>query len=596
MVSILSLLLTSCQQQAKSVSDADWPRYDGDYTATRFADLSEIAPQNVSRLNPSCRILLGDDGVFQTAPLVIGGTLYVTTSRTTGAFDAATCTKKWVTAYVPEETYVYGANRGAAFLDGRIFRGTGDGRLIAMNANDGRVLWKIKAVDPKVGQFLSSAPLAWNGLVFIGAAGSDWGVRGKMMAYDAATGKRKWLFYTVPEGKAVGAETWGNPRSTGTGGGGMWTSYTLDPATGELFVPVGNPAPDWAPGVRPGANLFTDSAVVLDAKTGKLRWWYQLVAHDSHDYDLGAPPALYNDANGVPMMAAAGKDGYVHLVDRRTHALRVKTAISTLKNNTVAPTTAGVYTCPGPLGGTEWFGPSVDSGRNLLFVGSNDLCGTYTLGGVRDVVGVSFYGGEFKAGGKPVGWLSALDETTGAIKWRKRLPAPNIAGVTSTAGGVVFAADMLGNLYALRSEDGSQLASWKLPGSIAGGIVSYAVAGKQYVAVPSGSLSRFFGGSGSPTVTVFALDAANPIVVDARYRPATAAQSGAAIFAANCAVCHGAGGAGGTAPPLKGEHQRKSLAQTIAWIESPAPPMPKLYPDPLSRSEVEAVAKYVESL
>lgn len=231
-----------------------------------------------------------------------------------------------------------------------------------------------------------------------------------------------------------------------------------------------------------------------------------------------------------------------------------------------------------------------------MFVGSNDLCGIYTLGGVEDVVGVSFYGGGFKAVGAASGWLTALDETSGAIKWRKRLRAPNVAGVTSTAGGIVFTGDMLGNFYALRSDGGSQLASWKLPGSIAGGIVSYAVAGKQYVAVPHGSLSRFFGGSGSPSVTVFALDATNPTIVDVRYHPPVQAQSGAAIFAANCAVCHGAGGAGGTAPALKSERQRKNLAQAITWIENPAPPMPKLYPNPLSQSQVEAVAKYIETL
>ncbi|MBV8499018.1 MAG: PQQ-binding-like beta-propeller repeat protein [Candidatus Eremiobacteraeota bacterium] len=594
--SFLSIFLTNCEQQANRASGADWPHYDGDYAATRFADLSEIVPQNVSHLSLACRILLGDDGVFQTAPLVIDATLYVTTSHATGAFDASTCAKKWVTVYAPEEPFVYGANRGAAYSDGRIFRGTGDGRLIAMDATDGHVLWKIKAVDPKIGQFLSSAPLAWSGLVFIGTAGSDWGVRGQMMAYDAATGKRKWLFYTIPEGKAVGADTWGNPRSAGTGGGGMWTSYTLDPTTDELFVPVGNPAPDWAPGIRPGVNLFTDSAVVLDARSGKLLWWYQLVPHDSHDYDLGAPPALYSDANGVAMMAAAGKDGYVHLVVRRTHTLRVKTAISMMKNNTVAPTLAGVFTCPGPLGGTEWFGPSVDTARKSIFVGSNDLCGTYTLGGVKNVVGVAFYGGQFKGGTKPSGWLTALDETTGAIKWRKRLPAPNVAGVTSTAGGVVFSGDMAGNLYAMGSDDGSELSSWKLPGAIAGGIVSYGVGGKQYVAVPSGGLSRFFGGSGSPTVTVFTLDAKNPTVVDARYHQPAQVLSGTAIFAANCAVCHGTAGAGGTAPSLKGERHHKNLAQAITWIQNPAPPMPKLYPNPLSQSQVEAVAKYVETL
>ncbi len=588
--------LAGCQGRTKAAADVDWAHYDGDYAATRFVDLSEITPQNIKQLRPACEILLGDEGPFQTAPLIVDGTLYVTTGQRTGAFDAATCRKKWVTAYTMEQTPLALANRGAALLDNRVFRGFGDGRLIAMDARDGHVLWKVKAVEPKLGQFLTSAPVAWNGLVFIGAAGSDWGARGQMMAYDAASGARKWLFYTVPSGKSVGADTWKKPRTVNTGGGAMWSSYTLDPSTGELFVPVGNPAPDWAPSLRPGANLFTDSVVALDAKSGKLLWWYQLVSNDSHDYDLGAPPALYNDANGVALVAAAGKDGYVHLIDRTTHKQRVKTAISTLRNNTVDPKAAGVDTCPGPLGGTEWFGPSVDTTRKLLFVPSNDLCGIYALDHTTDTQGVAFYGGTFKPTGKPSGWVTALDDTSGAIKWRKHLPAPSVAGIVSTTSAIVFAGDLAGNVYVFNSADGSQLARWTMPGSIAGGIVSYTVAGRQYVAVPSGGVSRYFGGTGAPLVTVYKLGATSTYVVDARALAAASTQSGAAIFAANCAVCHGAGGGGGTAPSLKGESSRKNLAQTMAWIENPAPPMPKLYPSPLDKSQVEAVAAYVQKL
>ena len=412
---------------------------------------------------------------------------------------------------------------------------------------------------PKKGLFLSAAPIAWNGLVFIGAAGSDWGARGQMMAYDAATGKRVWLFHTVPAGNETGADTWKNRASVATGGGALWTSVTLDPATGELFVPVGNPAPDFDGTQRPGANLFTDSFVVLDANSGKLRWWYQLVPHDTHDYDLGAPPVLYNDANGKAMVAAAGKDGYVHLIDREKHTLRSKTAVSTIKNATMEPTIAGIDTCPGPLGGTEWFGPAVDAARNTMFVGSNDLCGVYKRGGVNDVEGQSFYGGKFAATGKPSGWLTALDGTTGKIKWRIHLAAPNVGGIVATASSVVFAGDLAGTFYAVNGDTGSQLGSWHLPGSISGGIVTYLIGGKQYVAVPNGGLSRFFGGIGSPRVTVFAVGATNPKVVDVRSSPGVLAQSGAAIFETNCSACHGVAGAGGVAPSLRGERTRKNL-------------------------------------
>jgi len=586
---------------AAAAPTTDWEHYNGDIAGQRFADLTEVTPDNVSQLGVACTILLGDDGPFQTGPIVIGRTLYVTTQHNAAAFDAATCTKHWVTAYTPEQAYVYGANRGGAILGERFFRGTGDGRLLALDTATGKVLWKVKAVDPKLGMFLSSAPLAWNGLVFIGAAGSDWGIRGQMMAYDAATGKRVWLFHTIPAGKETGGDTWGNPRSIYTGGGAMWTSYTLDPASGELFVPVGNPAPDWDPTMRPGTNLFTDSSVVLDAKTGKLRWWYQLVPHDAHDYDLGAPPVLYTNAHGVPVMVAAGKDGYVHFVDRRTHRLIAKTAVSTLRNNTVIPTPQGIFTCPGPLGGTEWFGPSVDNARNVLFAGTVEYCGTFRRGGVKDKEGVSFYGGTWKPGpAAATGMLTALDATTGAVRWKQKIAGPIVAGVTSTAGGVVFAGDLRGTLHAFGSTDGKELATWALPGAIAGGIASYAVDGKQYVAVPSGNVSRLtFGGAGSPTLTVYALGATAKTVVDARTKPVqtAGAPNGAQVYATYCIGCHGAGGAGaGGGPSIQNEKARKNLAQTVQWIENPKAPMPKLYPSPLTQAQVEAVARYVQSL
>jgi alcohol dehydrogenase (cytochrome c) len=580
-------------------SPTDWRYYNGDIAGKRFAELRQITPQNVSRLGVTCSILLGDDGAFETAPLVIGRTMYLTTEHETAAFDAVSCAKRWVSHYTPEQRYVYPANRGVAILGNRVFRGTGDGRLMALDATSGRVLWKIKAVDPVAGMFLSSAPLAWNGLVFIGTAGSDWGSRGQMMAYDPATGRRVWLFHTVPSPSETGGNTWGNPRSIATGGGAMWSSYTLDPASGELFVPVGNPAPDWDARSRPGTNLFTDSAVVLDAKSGKLRWWYQLVPRDSHDYDLGAAPALYTNARGVPVMVAAGKDGYVHFVDRRTHRLIVKTAISTLLNNTVAPTTAGVMTCPGSLGGTEWFGPSIDVKRGLVFDGTVEFCGTFKRGGVKDEVGVLFAGGSWKPGPAGAsGRLTALDATTGAVRWKRKLRGAIVAGVTSTSSGIVFAGDMLGTLHAFASASGAELATWKVPGAIAGGIVSYAVRGQQYVAVPNGNVSRStFGGAGSPTMTIYALNATHAKVVDVREAPSVIASSGTQIFSTYCLSCHGTGGVGGSGgPSIKGEKTRKNLAQTVQWIENPKAPMPKLYPTPLTSAEVKAVAAYVQSL
>ncbi|MBV8595529.1 MAG: PQQ-binding-like beta-propeller repeat protein, partial [Candidatus Eremiobacteraeota bacterium] len=327
----------------------NWPHYANGYDAQRFAPVDQITPANIASLTKVCSIRLGDDGPFQSSPLVISGIMYVTTAHTTVALDASDCALKWRSVYSPGRREVYGANRGVAYLNGRLFRGTPDGSLIALDSSTGRMIWKVDPADPQRGEFLSSAPLAWQGLVFIGTAGSDWGVKGRMMAFRASDGKEAWHFDTIPTGRETGANTWAWAPSTLTGGGGMWTSYSLDEGTGELFVPVGNPAPDFSPARRPGANLFTDSLVVLDARSGRLHWWYQLVPHDSHDYDLGAPAMLYRSSRGANIAAAGGKDGYVHAIDRATHNALFKTAVTTISNSAAVPTTRGVLVCPGSL-------------------------------------------------------------------------------------------------------------------------------------------------------------------------------------------------------------------------------------------------------
>ena len=179
-----------------------------------------------------------------------------------------------------------------------------------------------KSAIRQQGEFFSSVPAVWQGLLIIGAAGSDWGIRGRIMAYEQESGREVWRFYTIPRGKETGAETWKDRKSARYGGGGSWTTYTLDMASGEVFVPVGNPAPDFVPSHRPGANLFTDSMVVLDARTGALKWWYQMSPNDGLDLDLAAAPMLYWNSKGHPMVAIGSKDGYLYGVNRETQKRR----------------------------------------------------------------------------------------------------------------------------------------------------------------------------------------------------------------------------------------------------------------------------------
>lgn len=254
--------LSLCMAAEPTQSPGPWPTYNNGYDGQRFASAKQITPANVATLKRVCEAHLGDAGAFHSGPIVIGNVIYVTTAHTTVALDAMNCAIHWRHVYKPEQDEVYPVNRGLAYLDGRVFRGTGDGRVFALDATTGKLAWQVKAGDPLVGEFFSSAPIAWDGLVFIGAAGGDWGIRGFVIALDAKTGKERWRFYTIPMGNEIGAKSWKSPDDAKRGGGAMWTSYTLDAAAGELFVPVGNPAPDFAPDFRLGDNLFTDSLVV----------------------------------------------------------------------------------------------------------------------------------------------------------------------------------------------------------------------------------------------------------------------------------------------------------------------------------------------
>jgi outer membrane protein assembly factor BamB len=235
---------------------------------------------------------------------------------------------RWRHSHVPDEERATPSTRGLAVDNGRVFRGTSDGRLLALDASTGRELWKSVIAAPRLGESTAAAPLAWAGVVYMGIAGSDLGARGRVMAFDQQTGRELWRFHTIPMGNETGAETWERPGTAKTGGGGIWGAMTLDVATGELFVPVGNPWPDIDRAYRPGKNLFTNAVVVLDARSGALRWWYQATPEDWVDLDLAAPPVLYRARGARDLMVFGGKDGHVWGVDRDTHERVFRTPVT----------------------------------------------------------------------------------------------------------------------------------------------------------------------------------------------------------------------------------------------------------------------------
>lgn len=521
---------TTTSVPSASAGITDWPSYNRTLTSERFATLDAITSDNVSRLRIACTYDLGIDTSFQTGPIVIGGTLFGTSEKDTFAIDASTCAEHWRVKENVADSYLK-VNRGVAYLDGKLFRGLQDGRVVAYDALDGHKLWETRIADPKKGESVPAAPIAWNGMVFIGQAGGDnKGVKGRMYALDAATGRQLWETWLVPReeervapttpGAKVAVPTWGNDASIPITGGATWTSYTLDPVAGLLYVPGGNPAPDFIKGMRPGQNLFANSVVVLDARTGEYRRHFAVVPEDFHDWDMSATPTLVRTRGNRALLAAAPKDGNLYGFDLGSGVRLYQTAVTTQSNTQTPLSKTPTRFCPGTQGGSEWNGPAYSPATNLIYTGSVDWCTTVHIADPSKVasvaLGQAWSGmndeknafGEFDPKEKWGGWVTATDADTGVVRWKYRTPAPILAAVTPTAGGLLFAADMGANAYAFDAGNGKVLWQTKLDGAPGGGVITYAVDGTQRVAFAVGTNSPIWPvEKKTAKIVVFALDA-----------------------------------------------------------------------------------------
>ena len=397
--------------------------------------------------------------------------------------------------------------------DGRLFRGTGDAHVLAIAASDGKQLWDVSIGDPKKGESVPMAPVAWNDLVFVGNAGGDnFGVTGRVYALDAASGRVVWQFNTVPDsGPALATWPKASPKNPPSGGA-TWTSYALDEPNGILYVPAGNPAPDFANALRPGENLYTNALLALEAKTGRLLAYVQPLKGDFHDWDLATAAALITTKSGRPFVAAASKDGHVYNIDRGAVTTRTSDAPSadhltvhskalvTTSENADVPLSTEHETrfCPGVQGGVEWNGPSYHPGLGLLFVNAIDWC-TYVkmqpLAKIKAAPGDAWTGAEPADGwlfGRhdPIeqarGWVTAFDAESGEITWKVQTPRPMVAAITATAGGLVVTGDLDGNVIAYDASTGKELWRHATGKAIGGGVISYDVGGTQYIAAATG--------------------------------------------------------------------------------------------------------------
>ncbi|HXS53852.1 MAG TPA: PQQ-binding-like beta-propeller repeat protein [Usitatibacter sp.] len=494
----------------------DWPSYNKTLTSERYSQLGEINVGNVRGLKILCTYDTRQFTSFETGLIMVNGALVGTTEHDIFSLDPANCHENWRTHEGYKPASALAVNRGAAYMDGLLFRGTEDGRVLAYDFKTGKRVWEATIADPRIGESTPAAPIAWDGLVFIGNAGGDnKGVKGRIYALDAKTGRIVWEFYLVPRAEGdptrgpqgatpLDLSTWKNTPGTPITGGATWTSYTLDPNTGLLYVPGGNPAPDFAIGVREGGNLYSGSVVVLDARTGAYKNHFKLVPEDWHDWDVSNAPALIQTKGGKRPLSITPKDGHMYGFDLATNTLLYRTPVDRIENaQEHFAIDKAVHFCPGTVGGAEWNGPAYDPQNNLIFVGEVDWCATVTLQRDQQIqkvkLGSPWSGmatlnpyhtyGTPDSYGKWAGWIYAVDADTGAWRWRLKSNYPVQSGITATAGDLVFFGDMGGNFYALDADNGQRLWGRKIGGAIGGGVITYTANGAQKVAVATGFTS-----------------------------------------------------------------------------------------------------------
>jgi len=488
----------------------DWPSYNRTLDSDRYSPLSEINTKNVGQLKVLCTYDVDEYAAFESGLIMVEGALIGTTVYDIFSIDPNTCKENWRT----HEKYnrsILPANRGAAYWGGMLFRGTHDGRVLAYDFKTGKRIWETTVGEAKLNEVVSSAPIAHDGIVYVGNAGGDFkGAKGHMYALDARTGKILWQFFLVPRtagdvirgplGKTPPNPTWKNPPGIPISGGGTWTSYTLDTANGLLYVPGGNPAPDSSAEARPGDNAFSDSVVVLDPKTGDYKHHFQLVENDYHDWDVSNPPIMVRTKAGKQILAVTPKDGYLYAFDRADNRPLYKVPVTRIVNVTQEFSHGkSIYFCPGMVGGSEWNSPSYVPQTNLVLVASVEWCDTVRVKNLDELrrvdtgqpwAGVWTWNPLFAFGRfdkEWAGWIHAVDADTGVWKWRLKSNYPIVAGMTPTAGGVVFFADVGGNFYALDSANGQKLWGQNLrSGAIAGGVITYKAGGAQKIAVAAG--------------------------------------------------------------------------------------------------------------
>ena len=476
------------------------------YDGHRFVALDQINAGNVGALKDVCVYDTGLAAQAQSSPVLYQGRIYFTAAQTTVAIDAKSCKEIWRYDWRLKGKALSTVNRGAAIKDGKLVRGTADGFLIALSMEDGMLLWEKQITSIEESHYLSMPPVIVDDLIVYGTAGADWGGQGWIGAFRLEDGTPVWRYNVLPAPDSAAAKSWGSAQAIAHGGGSFWTPVSLDRAKGVLFAPVGSPAPDFYGEARPGDNEGTNTAAAIDVKTGKLLWSRQFVPHDTHDWDLSqtSPILDHQIRRQATRSADRQRQGRTSAHRRSRHIRNIERPrrFETGKWRQVgdgAPHTR----LPRPARRPGMEQQRLRLTRGLVFSPMVDWCGmvSHEAKAPEHQVAVHFYGGVIKQDplDQARGVLAAVDVGTGKLRWKFEAPAPMLANVTATSGGLVFAGDLKGDFYALNADNGAVLLHRALPASAGGGLFSYALEGRQYVATLSGSVSAFFGGGAETT-------------------------------------------------------------------------------------------------
>jgi alcohol dehydrogenase (cytochrome c) len=490
----------------------NWITYSGNYAGQRHSTLRQIDTENVLKLAPAWVFQHGAMGkAFEATPLVSDGVLYgVAPGNSVFALDARTGRRIW--AYqrrLPEKPRLCcgQVNRGVAALGDKIFVATVDAHVLALDAKTGSVVWDVEAQDYRKGYSFTLAPLVVKDKVIVGVAGGEFGIRGFIDAYEAETGKRAWRFYTVPGPGEPGHDTW--PGDTWkTGAAPAWVTGAYDPALNLLYWPTGNPGPDLEGEERAGSNLYSNCIVALDPDNGELKWHFQFTPHDVHDWDATETPVLLDlEWEGRPrkLLAQANRNGFFYLLDRVTGQfllgkpfVRVTWAREIGRDGRPVlvpgsdPTPEGNYACPGLPGGVNWNPSAYSPDTGLFYVPAREQCDLFFSSVSIPATfreGLEFFGSSHQAvrAEKDWGALRAIDPSTGAIRWEHKFYSAPWSGVLSTAGGLVFTGDEEGYVMALDARTGRELWHFQTGAAIQAPPITFALGGKQYVAVGAGA-------------------------------------------------------------------------------------------------------------